>query len=90
MIQSQQYNQIYRLCGIYFVLILLHYVSSHLYVYLCVPSTWKGFILSPIQTPTPHCVALRYIIYNGGENINKMWILIGIWVCGKITSERMR
>ena len=70
--------------GIYIVWIFLHYVSSHLYTNYCVPNTIYGIIISPILTTTPHCQGLRWIIYNGGNQINNMWITLGSWLCLKI------
>lgn len=75
--------QLSPIFGMYAVWVLAHYVSSHLYVYYCVPYTWTGVLLSPIYAPMPHCVGMRYMIYNGGIEINQMWWLIGIWLCMK-------
>jgi hypothetical protein len=66
--------------GIYIVWIFIHYLSAHLYVYLCVPATIIGFILSPFLVPSPHCQALRWAIYNGGNSIIAMWVLLGAWL----------
>jgi hypothetical protein len=70
--------------GIYILWIFLHYVSAHLYTNYCVPNTIYGIIISPILTTTPHCQGLRWIIYNGGNQINNMWITLGSWLCLKI------
>lgn len=69
--------------GMYFLWVSLHYISAHLYVYYCVPYSWTGFMLSPIHAPMPHCVAMRYMIYNGGIEINHMWWVFGLWLCVK-------
>ena len=66
--------------GLYISWIVLHYVAAHLYVRLCVQATIMGFILSPFLVPSPHCQALRWAIYNGGNSIIAMWAFIGIWV----------
>lgn len=84
---KKNFKDLMHVCGIYVLWITMHYLCAHLYVYLCVPYTWTGFIMSPIHSPMPHCAALRYVIYYGGENINKMWFLLGIWVCRKITTN---
>jgi len=68
------------LYGIYFVWILLHYFASHLYIRFCVPGSLIGLIVSPFLTTTPHCQALRWVIYNGANMINNMWIIVGSWV----------
>jgi len=68
------------LFGVYIMWILTHYVSSHFYVHWCVPATFMGFILSPFLVPLPHCQALRWAIYNGGNSIVAMWVVLGIWL----------
>lgn len=57
--------------------VTLHYIAPHLYVYFCVPDTIVGFLLSPLYASTPHCYALRWIIYYCGNNIVTMWIIAG-------------
>lgn len=71
---------VFNAFGIYLLWILLHYLCSHLYVYYCTPGTFIGFITSPIVVPLPHCQAFRWIIYNGGNSITNMWIILGLWV----------
>jgi hypothetical protein len=75
---------IVKISGIYLLWILLHYFASHLYVKLCVPSTFFGFIMSPFMTATPHCQGLRWIVYNAANMINNMWIVFGAWICSTI------
>ena len=70
--------------GVYLLWICLHYVASHLYVKCCVPNTLFGFIMSPFMTATPHCVGLRWIVYNAAQIINNMWIILGTWICSTI------
>jgi hypothetical protein len=73
-----------ELCGIYFVWIVLHYVSSHLYVTWCTPLTAVGFVLSPFVVPAPHCQAFRWVIVNGSNSITAMWFTLGTWIAKKI------
>ena len=73
-----------NLYGIYLLWILFHYFASHLYIEYCVPKTWTGLVISPFLTATPHCQGLRWMIYNGGNQINQMWITIGSWICIKL------
>lgn len=73
-----------RISGIYLLWICLHYFASHLYIRLCVPNNWYGFIISPFLTATPHCRGLRWIVYNGADIINNMWLVIGSWICSNI------
>lgn len=81
---SQQYrdylNTFTSIFGIYLAWICIHYISTHLYVRFCVTSTIIGFIISPFIAPAPHCQALRWAIYNGGNSIIAMWFLLGAWI----------
>jgi hypothetical protein len=72
---------IIKIAGVYILWIILHFVSSHLYIKFCVPSSFIGFIISPFMTSSPHCQGLRWIIYNGANTINNMWIILGTWIC---------
>jgi hypothetical protein len=65
--------------GIYLIWICLHYISAHLYIWYCVPATVVGFIMAPFIAPAPHCQALRWAIYNGGNSMVAMWFLLGTW-----------
>jgi hypothetical protein len=66
--------------GLYILWGTTHFIAAHLYVHWCVPATFFGVILSPFRALMPHCQAFRWAIYNGGNNINTMWIMIGIWL----------
>lgn len=70
--------------GIYFIWILLHYFASHLYVKLCVPNNFFGFVISPFLITTPYCIGLRWLIQTGATSINNMWIIFGTWFCSNI------
>ena len=72
------------LYGIYLVWIILHFIASHLYVKFCVPASFLGLVVSPFLTTTPHCQGLRWIIYNGANTINNMWIVIGSCISSNI------
>ena len=69
-----------RLFVLYFIWISMHYLASHLYTMVCTPWSVKGFILSPLLIPAPHCEALRWVIYHGALRIHTMWILLGGYV----------
>jgi hypothetical protein len=71
---------IIKASGLYLLWIFLHYFSAHLYIKFCVPSTFLGFLMSPLMISTPHCQGLRWIVYNAAGIINNMWILIGAWI----------
>jgi hypothetical protein len=70
--------------GIYILWVLTHYVASHLYVSWCVPATFVGFIASPFLIPAPHCQALRWAVYTGGNSIMAMWGAFGLWLLKKV------
>jgi hypothetical protein len=73
-------TEIRKVCGVYLMWIFLHYIAAHMYIYLCVPSTWAGFAVAPLMVPTPQCQSLRWVVYTGGNNIAAMWILLGAWL----------
>jgi hypothetical protein len=73
-------NYIAKCIIFYIVCSILHYTASHMYTYLCVPVGFRGFLMSPFLTLTPHCQFLRWVIYNGGTCINTMWFLLGGWL----------
>lgn len=70
--------------GIYVLWIILHFGATHLYVEYCVPKSWIGLLSSTFMTSTPQCQGLRWLIYNGGNQINNMWISIGSWIYIKL------
>lgn len=72
---------IIKISSVYVLWIILHFVSSHLYIKFCVPSSFVGFIISPFMTSSPHCQGLRWIIYNAANTINHMWVILGTWLC---------
>ena len=74
----------FSIYGIYLLWILLHFGATHLYVEYCVPRSWFGLLTSPFLTSTPQCQGLRWIINNGGNQINSMWISIGSWIYIKL------
>jgi len=77
-------HQIPTIIYVYGCWIVMHYASGHLYTYYCVPFTIHGFLISPFVATLPHCQALRWIIYNSGDSITNMWILLGAWLLLRI------
>jgi hypothetical protein len=73
-----------KISGVYLVWIALHFFASQFYIQLCAPKTIYGFLVSPFLIATPHCQALRWIVYNGANAINNMWIVMGTWFCSQI------
>lgn len=75
-------NMFKNIFGIYILWVFLHFISSHMYVKLCTPASISGFILSPFMAAAPHCQALRWVLYNGGNSIISMWVTLGLWLSG--------
>ncbi len=80
-------NTLFKMALMYGVCIISHYMSSHLYTNYCVEASLTGFLLSPLMTMSPHCQALRWVIYNGGYSINMMWFILGNWLLSKLKFE---
>ena len=74
----------YGASSLYLFWIMLHYCSAQLYVYYCAPRGLYGFLISPFLVAAPHCRAIRWIIHNGGNMVDNMWIILGTWLCSKI------
>jgi hypothetical protein len=36
------------------------------------------------MTPMPHCVAMRWVVYNGGKIVEVMWFMLGKWALEKL------
>jgi hypothetical protein len=60
--------------------IMLHFAASHFYTTHCTPLTIQGLFLSPFQVMTPQCTGARWIVNNGGNNINFMWMTLGTYL----------
>jgi hypothetical protein len=74
--------------GIYIAWILVFYVASRMHASLCTPPTIIGFILAPFLVTSPHCQGLRWVIYNGGNSIAAMWIILAAWIMTFLTPVR--
>lgn len=62
--------------GIYLLWILVFYASSHLHVYFCTPNGLYGLLMSPVLSQTPHCNAIRWLLYHGSLHINTFWTIV--------------
>jgi len=74
----------YEVTGVFVLWICLHYVAANLYPSYCAETSLSGFIKSIFVAQAPHCIAMRWVIYNGGIAINSMWISIAIWISSKL------
>ena len=68
-----------EIAGIYILWISIHFICSNMYPHFCAEFTAIGFIKSMFVIEAPHCEAMRWVIYNGGNIIHGMWAAIGIW-----------
>ena len=75
---------VYCASSIYLYWTMLHYFSAQLYVYYCAPRGLYGFLISPFLVAAPHCRAIRWIIHNGGNMVDNMWLILGTWLCSKV------
>jgi hypothetical protein len=78
-------NLFMNIFGIYILWIIIHYNASHLYVYFCVPDGFYGFLISPLLVQTPHCRVLRFMIFNGANNINIFWGFVISFIIKSLT-----
>ena len=56
-----------------------------MYIQFCTPKSVSGFIMSPFMAAAPHCQAIRWGIYNGGNSIVTMWMAMGVWLVSYFT-----
>ena len=80
-------NYVYDVAGIFVLWIVIHYAAANLYPVFCAETSVVGFIKSIFVAPAPHCVALRWVIYNGGNVINSMWSSIALWFTSKLLRD---
>lgn len=77
-----------EVAGIYILWITLHWLSSEMYMRMCVGRTVYDILISPFVAPLPHCIALRWMIYNGGRTIEVMWIVLGKWLLERLITYK--
>jgi len=77
-------NPIKSLVFYYILWITLHYICAHMYPELCAPKTIYGFVITPFIVSAPHCVAMRWVIYEGSNLIHTMWIVFGTWITSRL------
>jgi hypothetical protein len=75
---------IYDIAGLCIIWIIIHYAAANLYSTYCAEFTVIGFVKSMFVAQEPHCVAMRWVIYNGGNMINSMWLSIAVWLTTKL------
>jgi cytochrome c oxidase assembly protein Cox11 len=77
-------NYVYDVAGIFILWIVIHYAAANFYPMFCAETSVYGFIKSVFVAQAPHCVAMRWLIYNGGNVINSMWTSVALWFSTKI------
>lgn len=70
--------------GVFVLWIVLHFIAANLYSMFCAELSIIGFFKSIFVSETPYCIAMRWVIYNGGNAINSMWISLGLWITAKM------
>ena len=80
-------KNILDVAGIFIIWIIIHYTAAKFYPTFCAESGVFGFIKSIFVAQAPHCIAMRWIIYNGGIVINSMWLAISIWISSKLFNK---
>ena len=78
------FKLVLKIAGIYIFWICIHYTATHLYIQLCTPFTFHGFILSPFMAGTLHCKAIRWAVNSGANTIDTMWVVLGSWLCAQL------
>lgn len=74
-----------RMILIYSAFIVVHNVSTNIYVELCAKPTMKGILFSAFNVPAPHCTMLRNFMDFGVNGIYSMWSMILIWLTSEMT-----
>lgn len=77
----------YDIAGFFVLWVTIHFMAANLYSRFCAEPTLLGYIKSIFIAQAPHCIAMRWIIYNGGNVINSMWLSIAMWLTTKVFNK---
>ena len=77
-------SEVSKVASMYIFWTGIHYLSSYLYIWYCVPPTLVGFLLSPLAAVMPYCNALRHSITIGASTMSTGWLVFGTWICTKL------
>ena len=69
---------------IFITWVLVHFISAHIYIYMCVPATLYGILMSPFMVDVPYCYASRWIMMKSVNSINLLWISLGSWCIDRV------
>ena len=75
----KMFQKLFKMVIVYLLYIVAHYVSANLYQRYCTPLGWFGFITSPFTIASPQCQGLRWVMFNTGNHITAMWMILGAW-----------
>ena len=76
---------VFNMIKFYIFWIVIHYITTHIYSYLCTPLTIVGFILAPLLAISPQCIAINWMRTISIYTIENMWYILGIWVSSQMT-----
>ena len=77
----------YDIAGFFILWITIHFCAANLYYRFCAEPTFIGYVKSIFVAQAPHCIAMRWVIYNGGNIINSMWLSIAVWLTTKVFNK---
>ena len=80
-------RNVWDVAGVFIIWIVIHYASARFYPTFCAEEGLFGLVKSVFVTQAPHCVAMRWIIYNGGNMITTMWLTLSIWLTTKVFNK---
>ena len=75
---------ILHISKVYVIWILVHYFITYVYIKVCTPMSFTGFLYSPFMAMTPYCKALQWLFNISVTSINTMWMVLGAWLSNKI------
>lgn len=76
---------IIRFIFVYSAFVLIHAITTNIYVEICANPSFKGIILSAFHVPAPHCAALRTLMDFGVNGIYSMWTVVFIWLTSELS-----
>ena len=71
--------KIFHMAKFYGFWMIIHYISTHAYTYMCTPKSLLGFITSPLLAISPVCRAIDWMRTISIYTIENMWYILGIW-----------
>ena len=69
---------------VYLFWIMVHFMISNSYSYICTPKSGYGLLTSPIRVSSPHCKGLRWAFETSGQAVDNMWLVLATWITNKM------